>query len=152
MLGTPKLYSGAGPSRKVDAQAAVLQKQMCETLEPLCPLPCFVPASAFQPWKPNSGCPAFDKCHLLRTKQRSWNNKKGVIFSLVDHNKPAAFIIRPIRSALTRIFHWPCFSPISLFSSPPWLSFPSCQSSQGKYTLLLPPLHSQSCRDQDLIP
>lgn len=75
----------------------------------------FVPVSCFQPWKSNSSCPLFDKCPLLWTEQRLWNKKRGVIPSLMDHNKCSVFIIPPIRSLLTEIFRCLFFFSISLF-------------------------------------
>lgn len=73
---------------------------------------------------------------------------------------PSWIITNPLHSSFIPLDQpWPGYStgfafhpPFPFFSSPPRLSFLSCQSGQGKYSsvIFFSP-HSQSCRDQDLI-
>lgn len=45
-------------------------------------------ALAFSTWKPTNSCPVFNKCHPLQTLQTLWNNKKRVVFPVLDIKIP----------------------------------------------------------------
>lgn len=58
----------------------------------------------------------------------------------MDHNKRSRFIIPPIRSLLTEIFHCPFFLSVSLVLQATEFPFFPCQRGQGKFSSWLPSL------------